>query len=386
MLGHVSRDDLVDMFRVAIATDTSNVSIMLKPSAPTESPRRAAHRARRGGPHPAQRAVPLGRSGDDREHPTGEGDVAIVPGRRGRGRRTSERAVGCTVSRVITSCRSPRRIRPIARPRPPPEETEPPPWNRPSSAPPVADVTPPITEGSTPPAPDQDVRGMVEGEFLVGPLPVHSAGPLGGILTDSDPLPTLDRIDAALVDFPRVDSLLPGMIRGRGGWGGGRGAGRSREDSASVVVLEGPGGFPVLAAASLASRPPLTDAAAVACLPELLESIGQASTTAAMASRTVESREGNRPTRRSSIALALHVAALMATGLLLPDFITVLGDREADVGLASPWEHAGGETTGRDTESSRSLAWGPCRTSPARCSGPSLRARRTSGCGASGCR
>ena len=100
------------------------------------------------------------------------------------------------------------------------------------------------------------------------------------------------------------------------------------EIAESLVVLESSGGFPVLAAASLASRPPLTDAAAVACLPDFLESVGRASTTAVMASRKDESREGDRPTRRSSIALAVHVAALMATGLLLPDFVTLLGDRE----------------------------------------------------------
>ena len=97
---------------------------------------------------------------------------------------------------------------------------------------------------------------------------------------------------------------------------------------ASVVVLEGPGGFPVLAAASLASRPPLTDVAAVACLPGSPDRSGRATTTAVMGSRADESREGDRPTRRSSIAFALHFAALMATGLLFPDFVTLLGDRE----------------------------------------------------------
>ena len=46
-----------------------------------------------------------------------------------------------------------------------------------------------------------------------------------------------------------------------------------------------------------------------ACLPDLRESVGRASAMTGIAARAVDSREGNRRTRRSSIALAVHVAA-----------------------------------------------------------------------------
>ena len=86
VFGHVSRDDLIDMFRVAIAPDTSHVWILLKPAAPTDYLSGQLIVLDEEGRILHQRDTPLGRSGVDREHPAGEGDVSIVPGRRRPGR------------------------------------------------------------------------------------------------------------------------------------------------------------------------------------------------------------------------------------------------------------------------------------------------------------
>ena len=332
VFGHVSRDDLVDMFRVAIAPDTSNVSILLKPAAPTD--------------HLSGQLIVLDEEGRILHNgtlpPDGAGmTVNIQPA---KGTSQSSLVVGVLADEPSSDPRVPRlpshyelqisqeespepptrprpkrrNLRPIPRPRNP---ILPPP-------PPSPTVTPPDTEGSTPPAPDQDAGEIVQGEFHRRATSRAFRGAAGGHPHRFRPAPDAGSDRRRAGRFLLVRLPVAGNDRGLGGRGGGRGSGRISEESASVVVLEGPGGFPVLAAASLASRPPLTDAAAVACLPDLLESIGRASTTAVMASRKDESREGNRPTRRSSIALAVHVAALMATGLLLPDFITLFGDRE----------------------------------------------------------
>ena len=297
VFGHVSGDDLIDMFRIAIAPDTKNVSIVLKPCRADGLPLRAAHRARRGGPHPAQRGAPPGRGGDDREHPTGEGDVAIVPGRRGPGRRTFERSVGVHRLAVITSCKSPRRIRPTPRPRPARGDGPIPlprnrsllrPRRRRSGRPPTRRARLRRRRTGTP-------GGSTRASSSSGLFPCIPRGRWGAY----SPIPILlpdvgsDRRRAGRILLVR----LPVAGDDPGTW---RMGGRTRiradlEESASVVVLEGPGGFPVLAAASLASRPPLTDAAAGACLPELLESIGQASTTAVMASRDGRIPRGQPP-------------------------------------------------------------------------------------------
>ena len=318
MLGHVTSDDLVDMFRFTVANETVNVSITLKPWATTEAL--------------ACRLIVLDEEGrilHDGPFPS-DGAGMTVNIQPAKGTSTSTMVVGVVADgprSEPSDAPSPDHYELLISQEDSPELPPPTPPEEPPPPPPPPETSTPDTEIPTPQAPDWIVRGMDEGEFLVGPLPVHSAGPLGGILTDLVPLQTLDWVDAALVDFPRVDSPLPGMSGDVEDGGAGE-EGHLGKTRRPLIVLEGPGGFPILAAASVVSRPPLDDAKAVACLPELRNSIGQASTTGAVASRTVESREGNRPTRRSSIALTLHLAVLLATGLLFPDFITVRGDRE----------------------------------------------------------
>ena len=330
VLGHLSGDDPVDMFRIMIAPETKNVAILLKPVMSTESPRGRLFVFDAEGHLLHNGSLPL--DGEELTvnipPPKGTSPSSLVvgvlddapPGD------PSDATTGSHYELHIDQelwteppAEPPDGVTPP--PDPPPEEPGPPP------PPTTPTFMPPETQGSTPPPPVPIAGEIDGGAFLVGPPPVRSAGPLGGILTDSSMLTSEGAVDAALAEFPwDADPTL--VIPADLEIGAGGEERVDQEDPASVVLLEGPGGFPVLAAASLAGQRTMTDAAAVACLPELLETVGQASTTAVMASRTTESREDNRPTRRSSIALGLHVAALMAIGLLFPDFITVSGDCE----------------------------------------------------------
>lgn len=104
VIGHVSGDDRVDMFRIAIAPDTENVSIVLKPLSPTDylqgrgsscSTRRAASCTTGRSPQTDRR------SGDDGQYSTGKGDVTIVLDRRDSGRPTRVQSAECVDPRSL---------------------------------------------------------------------------------------------------------------------------------------------------------------------------------------------------------------------------------------------------------------------------------------------
>ena len=202
VFGHVSRDDLIDMFRVAIAPDTSHVWILLKPASPTD--------------YLSGQLIVLDDEGrilhNETLPPDGaELTVNIQPT---KGTSQSSLVVGVLADEPPSDpsdASSPSHYElQITQedshdpPPPPPGGTELPPeparGTDPFHAPPSPIVTPTVHGGLDPPSPDQDAGEIVQGEFLVGPLPVYSAGPLGGILSDSDLLQTVDRVDAALVE------------------------------------------------------------------------------------------------------------------------------------------------------------------------------------------
>lgn len=168
-----------------------------------------------------------------------------------------------------------------------------------------------------------------------GPLPTRSAGPSGGRFADGDPVPPIDRFDAALVDLKLIELLPPGPAQAAAQ------VDRAPVDQAraqlselpSLVALPAAGGFPLLAA-NLSSELQLA-APSVAILP-LLQSEGAGCNPgepAAGSPRTPLAPEDADPadergrvasTQRGPILVGLNVAAALAFGLLLPDLVAAL--------------------------------------------------------------
>ena len=86
---------------------------------------------------------------------------------------------------------------------------------------------------------------IIPAPAATGPLPTRSATPLGGVLADGDPIPQIDRLEAAKVDLDLIVPSQPGGERVA------RADGIVDEPQdgpeGPLVAVRGPGGFPLLA-------------------------------------------------------------------------------------------------------------------------------------------
>jgi hypothetical protein len=178
--------------------------------------------------------------------------------------------------------------------------------------------------------------GFEPSTLVIGPLPARSAGPSGDRLADGDPIPPLDRLDAAMVDLKLIDILPKRSVSA---------VLRSASDSLDpgqpeaspvLVALRGAGGFPLLAAAvsrnpRLPHVPPgdlLPPISTTGCDPEVLTASAAGASgchsTTWPAGTMAGSKDSRRSSRRGSAAIGLNVAATLAFGLLLPDLVAAL--------------------------------------------------------------
>jgi hypothetical protein len=100
-------------------------------------------------------------------------------------------------------------------------------------------------EGIPPPSSASDLPGppaAMPVPVATGPLPSRAAGPLGGIFgPGGDPTTVVDRGRAAAIDLALLDLIPPGDAEAAG-------------EGEAVVALRGPGGFPLVGSAMVATR------------------------------------------------------------------------------------------------------------------------------------
>ncbi|HMB08305.1 MAG TPA: hypothetical protein VKP69_31810, partial [Isosphaeraceae bacterium] len=148
-----------------------------------------------------------------------------------------------------------------------------------------------------------------------GPLPARSAAPLGGVLAVGDPVPLINRRDAAAIDLELIglsprEPDAPAVAL----------ADTAEEDATGpqgrLTPVLGPGGFPLLA-----SAPTRSLAAAPAALPWASAPQGSAATPVADLSVPARAASSSRPhsRSRSSVGSGLTFALTLVFGLMLPD-------------------------------------------------------------------
>ncbi|WP_406697487.1 hypothetical protein V5E97_01385 [Singulisphaera sp. Ch08] len=214
----------------------------------------------------------------------------------------------------------------------------------PSSPDPNTQNQPPVVSGPLPYEPGQDeYAGTYSPPVHVGPLPVRSTAPLGGVLAAPETVPPVDRHEAARADLAEfdparpVDDLdlevrLPVPV--------------AEPEVVQVVTLRGPGGLPLLATALIASSAAVvtTDSATSADSGQA-ESVEAASAPGFVSapipgnsrsaessplqsppSRTTTEASGRPPSRsrRSSVVPGLTLAFALVVGLVLPDLFASL--------------------------------------------------------------
>jgi hypothetical protein len=178
-----------------------------------------------------------------------------------------------------------------------------------------------------------------------GPLPARGGAPLGGVLTEGDPVPQLDRheraaVDLALIGLPApmpgvTDAALASILNEREAELGHVDEGEG-ERTSPLIALRGPGGFP-LRASSLHDAPPTDFNALVDVLPPAAAAsalVAPATTTVTMikaAATPAESltRDAGEPQRLrrlspSPVLSALTLSMAMIFSLVLPDFNALL--------------------------------------------------------------
>jgi hypothetical protein len=172
-------------------------------------------------------------------------------------------------------------------------------------------------------------------EIATGPLPERSGAALGGVLAEGDPIPQLDRHDAALVDLALIG--LPEPLPGEGDADLAAVLAdldmEPQADSAAkapLVAVRGPGGFPQMTV-SLHRE-------AAADINALMAVLPQAATATAMAARapappsaparspaeTTPEQPPLQPLRSAPALSGLSVAAAMVFNLLRPDLSALL--------------------------------------------------------------
>lgn len=91
------------------------------------------------------------------------------------------------------------------------------------------------------PAIDEQALGLAQGASV--PLPLRAPGPLGGILSDADPTPFVDRRSATVVDLALVDLSPDASVDASA-----ETAEHDVEAAPPVILLRGPGGLPLMSA------------------------------------------------------------------------------------------------------------------------------------------
>lgn len=193
----------------------------------------------------------------------------------------------------------------------------------------------PVAEPALAPTAAPGSVGIDVSQVPTGPLPTRSAGPSGGRFADGDPVPPIDRFDAALVDLKLLE-ILPASPAQAARQSDALTLEPSRTHPAeipSLVALPAAGGFPLLAA-NLSSEP-IVASPSVAVLPLLGASgsgchesepaAGQPGAPREPADAPATADRGRAAqAARGPILVGLNVAATLAFGLLLPDLVAAL--------------------------------------------------------------
>jgi hypothetical protein len=129
-----------------------------------------------------------------------------------------------------------------------------------------------------------------------GPLPARSAAPLGGVLADGDPVPQIDRRDAAAIDLELI-GLSPREPDEPAVALADAAAEDATKPQGRLAPVRGPGGFPLLASAPSVATP--------------------AADSTAPATAASSSRPHSRS--RPSVGSGLTFALTLVFGLMLPD-------------------------------------------------------------------
>jgi hypothetical protein len=170
--------------------------------------------------------------------------------------------------------------------------------------------------------------GLIPIPAATGPLPTRSAAPLGGVL-DGDPIPQIDRLDAAKVDLDLIGS-------GDSGTGGGPRADEVVDEpevgpDGPLVAVRGPGGFPLLAS-GLGDIRPFDPAASIAFMPwtsapRSVHDVPE-TTPSGFDRQETETPVAARSVRRSPAMYGLSLAMALGFGLVLPDLVSTFQQRD----------------------------------------------------------
>jgi hypothetical protein len=174
----------------------------------------------------------------------------------------------------------------------------------------------------------------------VGPLPVRSAAPLGGVFASPEPVPPVDRHEGARADLAMFDparhlddaDFNPRQVVPDG-------EPIPESVGVKIIALRAPGGLPMLATALIADT---TNAAradspgmaqpnaetpapapTVAHFEAVSTSVEQVSSSSSR-TRAESSGRASRRSRRPSVVLGLTLAFALGVSLVLPDLVAAL--------------------------------------------------------------
>ena len=136
-------------------------------------------------------------------------------------------------------------------------------------------------------------------------LPLRSAGPSAGVLADGHPIPPVGKGDGAVIDLTLIDLAAPNDPLDDG------------DEPEILAPIRSSGGLPLL---GTACPPPRSEDASTA----LVAIATPAETSRPARTKSTDARRAAPGRRHPPIALGLGVAAAVAFGLLLPDFLARL--------------------------------------------------------------
>jgi hypothetical protein len=168
----------------------------------------------------------------------------------------------------------------------------------------VASATSP--NGSVLPASDVVPIGLAQGATV--PFPLRTAGPPGGILSDADPTPFLDRRSASVVDLALID-LMPDAT----GADVSEMSEKDVESTPPVIFLQRPGGLPLMTAVRPSDDAPRAASGSATQLAAVAASEPAQPSTSSSAAQTIT------PRRLGHYQLGLYFAAALSFTMLLPD-------------------------------------------------------------------